>query len=122
MLGLLRWLQPYNSTLLLDIDIAATQASIFSLILGVFFIDRELQEEQTALETIFTVFILVNLYFLTYWCWLMGKIIVHKLKNFIQKVRSRTKKGVKSGGENDLSMTRLERSQIQEELKEDGHD
>jgi len=70
---------------------------------------------------VFTVFVLVNVYFLAYWCWTMGKIVVQKVKNLIQKVKARTRKGVDSASASDVSMTRLERSQVREEMKE-GHD
>jgi len=134
LLFLLRYMKPYNSEMLYSIDIAATQASILSILLGIFFIDPQMEGRQTAFEIVFLAFILVNAYFIMYWGIEMSKIIVRKVQAIYRKIKkgglsSQSSTSIRVAGNDNsnqnahsgVSMTSINREEGMEEENKEGN-
>lgn len=80
-----RKIQPYESPLLNEVDIAASSTTIFTVLLGMFFLDNNDRNDEHTLISVVLLLILLNVVFSVYWLFKFFAIMAVPIKGFCQK-------------------------------------
>ncbi len=62
-----------------EMEVASSNACIFTMCMGLFFIEGEAQGNQTTLMIIFVLMVAVNVLFMAYWGYWLVKVLKRKI-------------------------------------------
>ena len=121
-LSLLKYVKPYNKKYLNFMDEVASVTAILTLLNGIFFLDPVMESSENGILILFVIILAVNIAYLLYWMFYMGKVIFSKARNILkQRVRRELieefkEEEEKESSSRDISSHRLEKSTRRKDL------